>query len=142
MSVSTAGRLTTTTGGTLNLQTTAGFANADVGIQMLGADITNSSGTFNGVAIRPIYTTTGSAAATDIFSNRSTISVGSGEQNLMDLQDTNVSKFKVDTGGTTKLSIDSAGLIGLTPIVGITADTGSSQGDGPLTASVNEISGR
>lgn len=81
--------------------------------------------------LAPTYNqASGTASNTDLLINRTETAVGSGTQLLIDAQ----------VGGITKFNINTAGLIQNTAVAGITADTGSSQGDGPLTSSVNEIS--
>ena len=59
----------------------------------------DTSGDQAAFSVLAAYSTTGTAGGTDIFVNRSTISVGSGPQNFIEFQDTNVSKFSVNTDG-------------------------------------------
>jgi len=76
------------------------FTVADNGIECLvGTDVTNSSGQFNGVSIAPTYNQTGTAAATDLLINRTETAVGSGAQYLIDAQVGGSSKFSVDNSG-------------------------------------------
>jgi len=60
---------------------------------------TAASGSNYAFSLTPTYAQTGTAAATDIFLNRTQTSVGSGAQNLIDLQVGGVSKFTVSNTG-------------------------------------------
>lgn len=78
------------------------FTVADTAIAALnGTDVTNSSGAFLGLALAPTYNQSGTAAATDLYVNRTETAVGSGSQRLIDLQ----------VGGSTKFYVDNTGAI-------------------------------
>ena len=115
---------------TLSMQARA-FTVADNAIEAVTGTTSNTSGQFNGLALQPTYNqTSGTASNTDLLINRTETAVGSGAQLLADFQ----------VGGTSKLAVDNTGMVLNTLTAGITADTGSSQGDGPLTSMYNEIS--
>lgn len=72
---------------------------------------THTIGSFSAISINPIYNQVGSTASnTDILLNRTTTSVGSGTQLLMDLQHNSVSQFSVTPSG--KVSINSSAKVG------------------------------
>lgn len=73
------------------------------GIRVDGSGYEATSGQVNATAILPIYSTTGTTAATDLLINRIETSVGSGDQNLIDAQVGTVSKFKVTHAGSTHI---------------------------------------
>lgn len=75
------------------------FSTATTGISMITGTVTNSSGTFIPVAIKPIYNQTSTAAATDFLINRTQTAVGSGAQLLLDAQ----------VGGATQFNVTSVG---------------------------------
>jgi hypothetical protein len=89
---------------------------------------TASSGTQSGVVIRSNVNQSSSASFTDLLINRTETSIGSGLQNLIDLQVGGVSRFAVDKDGNividtttgTKIGTSTSQKIGLwnaTPIV-------------------------
>lgn len=91
----------TATDQTLQLQH-RGFTAADNAVETVTGTITNSSGTFSGMVIKPTYNQTGTAAATDLYINRTETAVGSGAQNLINAQVAAADRFKVsNTGGVT-----------------------------------------
>lgn len=69
---------------------------------------TATSGTNAGLSLLPIYNqASGAAANTDLLINRTETAVGSGAQNLVDLQVGSSSKFKVsNTGNVTSLGVN------------------------------------
>lgn len=93
-----------TSGGTLVIQ---GSSSANTGnsigpaYSFISSNNNASSVAQKFININPVYNQTGTAAGTDIFLNRSVTSVGSGAQNLMDLQNNGTSEFKVNSAGTT-----------------------------------------
>jgi hypothetical protein len=78
-----------------------GFNAADVAVQMAQGNWTNTTGSSSAVAIVPTYNqSSGDGANTDLLVNRTETAVGSGEQNLLDLQVGSASKFRVDNLGS------------------------------------------
>lgn len=67
-----------------------------------------SSGTTVGFRIAPTYDQSGTAAATDLLVNRVETAVGSGAQNLLDLQVADTSKFRVDNVGVATIGAGGA----------------------------------
>ena len=63
-----------------------------------------SSGTDSVLNISPTYNQSGTAGGTDLLVNRTETAIGSGDQNLMDLQVGGTSKFKVDNAGNAVMS--------------------------------------
>ena len=73
---------------------------------------TNGSGTIKYISITPTYNqTSGTAANTDLFINRTQTAVGSGSQYLIDAQVGGVSKFSVSNLGTVSDAIGDVRLI-------------------------------
>ncbi|MCK5610041.1 hypothetical protein KAR91_49665 [Candidatus Pacearchaeota archaeon] len=87
---------------TLAVQTQAFSSPNKVAVNLATGAITNTSGTFTGVQIKPTYDQpTGTASNTDFKINRIIgTGVGSGTQLSIDAQVDNVSMFSVDTKGT------------------------------------------
>lgn len=75
-----------------------------VTISGFGATFNDSDGDQVVCSIAPTYNQTGTAGGTDILVNRIEQGVGSGEQNLLDLQVGGTSKFKVDNAGNAVMS--------------------------------------
>ncbi len=73
-------------------------------VRIDGSDLEATSGQVTATAIFPVYSTTGTAAATDLLINRTETAVGSGDQNLIDAQVDDVSKFKVSAGAVMTLT--------------------------------------
>ena len=74
-------------------------------VDMATGTLTQLSGINSAVSISPIYNqVTSTASNTDLKVNRTETSVGSGTQLLMDLQVSGVSKFNVNTLGTTTIA--------------------------------------
>ena len=97
---------------------TRGFSNPINGLGMLTGTMTQTAGTFNGIAITPTYNQTGSTASnTDLLINRTETSVGSGTQKLLDLQVGGVSKFNVSNSGDIYISGNTLDLSGNTKYV-------------------------
>lgn len=94
---------------TLMLQDSKNFSAADNAVEMVNSTFSNTSGASAAVAIIPTYNqTSGTAANTDLLINRTETAVGSGTQNLIDLQVGGLSKFAVDnTGDIQQFSSDS-----------------------------------
>lgn len=94
----------------LGIQTLRTYNAAGDGVTVFGTSngITNSSGTFVGVDIKPQYNQTATAAATDLKINRAG-TTGTGTQKLIDAQVAGVSEFQVFPNGTAALKVQGAG---------------------------------
>lgn len=114
---------TTSNGQTLSLQNSRTYSSAMNAITLLGAAVTNSTGTFIGVNIAPTYNQTSTAAATDLLINRTNTAIGSGNQYFIDGQVGNSSKFHVDykgsivSNGTLSFANPTAGTLGTDSIL-------------------------
>ncbi len=77
------------------------WSTAGSSINALGGTITNPSGDFTGLALRPTYNQTGTAGSTDLLINRTETAIGSGSHKLIDVQ----------VGGSSKFSVSNTGVI-------------------------------
>lgn len=113
----------TTTNSTVNIQMRP-FTSAGQAVQLANSAVSNSTGPFIGVSITPTYTQTGTAVATDLTINRTEISIGSGNQRILDLQRNNVSMFNVDRLGHAMIEgVTSTGATGTGQLVFGTSPT-------------------
>lgn len=81
------------------------YTAADNAVEVSSGTFFNTSGSSAAVALLPTYNqTSGTSSNTDFLVNRTQTAVGSGEQNLVDLQVSGSSKFKVDNLGTPQYS--------------------------------------
>lgn len=88
------------TSGQAQLNLTANSLASNIGVLIETGVWSQTSGTNAFLSITPNYNqVSGNAANTDILLNRTQTAVGSGAQNLMDLQVTSVSKFLVSNVG-------------------------------------------
>lgn len=116
------------------------FSAATTGITMIPGTISNTSGQFTPVAIKPIYNqTSGTASNTDFLINRTQTAVGSGTQLLMDAQVSGVTKFNITNAGNGYFA-GSVG-IGTAPstklhVVGAAASTVATFSDGTATCTI------
>jgi len=81
------------------------------GVYLYGQTITNTTSQ-KLINLTPTYNqTSGTAANTDIFLNRTTTAVGSGTQLLMDLQHNSASIFSVSTSGAVQINSTTQGFL-------------------------------
>jgi len=81
------------------------------GVYLYGQTITNTTSQ-KLINLTPTYNqTSGTAANTDIFLNRTTTAVGSGTQLLMDLQHNSASIFSVATNGAVQINSTTQGFL-------------------------------
>lgn len=73
-------------------------------MRITSTGLTASNSAQRPLLIDPTYVQTGTASATDILVNRTETSVGSGQQNLIDLQVAGSSKFRVSNAGIITLT--------------------------------------
>lgn len=94
------------------------FSSADNMIEVATGTFSNTTGTSAALAILPTYNqTSGDASNTDFLVNRTETAIGSGLQNLMDLQVGGISKTSVSSLGTlTTGYISAAGHVSTTAV--------------------------
>lgn len=96
---------------TLSLQgRTFSVAGTAVDLLTNAADSTAAAGQYNGVAITPVYNQAASTAAnTDFLVNRTETAIGSGTQNLINLQVAGTSRFAVRNTGAIVIANQTSG---------------------------------